>query len=41
VPLDAGVALLLVAVLVTGLLSSIVAIKAATRGSLLSSLRSE
>jgi putative ABC transport system permease protein len=40
-PLGAGVLLLLFAVLVTGLLSSVVATRAATRAPLLSSLRSE
>ena len=41
VPLTSGGALLLFAVFVTGLLSSIVATRAATRGPLLESLRSE
>ncbi|HEX5110291.1 MAG TPA: FtsX-like permease family protein [Vicinamibacterales bacterium] len=41
VPLSSGGALLLFAVLVTGLLSSVVALRAATRAPLLSSLRSE
>ena len=40
-PLTTGGALLLFALLVTGLLSSVLAAKAATRGSLLASLRSE
>jgi ABC-type lipoprotein release transport system permease subunit len=40
-PVTAGGALLVFGVIVTGLLSSVVAIRAATRGSLLSSLRSE
>jgi putative ABC transport system permease protein len=40
-PVNAGGVVLVFAVIVTGLLSSLVAIRAATRGSLLSSLRSE
>jgi hypothetical protein len=40
-PVNAGGVILVFAVIVTGLLSSVVAIRAATRGSLLSSLRSE
>jgi putative ABC transport system permease protein len=40
-PVNAGSLLFVFAVIVTGLLSSVVAIRAATRGSLLSSLRSE
>lgn len=41
IPLTSGVGLLLFAVFVTGLLSSIVATRVATKGSLLESLRSE
>jgi ABC-type antimicrobial peptide transport system permease subunit len=41
IPLTSGGALLLFAVFVTGLLSSVVATRAATRGPLLESLRSE
>jgi hypothetical protein len=40
-PITAGGALLLFSLLVTGLLSSALAAKAATRGPLLASLRSE
>jgi ABC-type antimicrobial peptide transport system permease subunit len=40
-PFTAGSALLMIAVLITGLLSSVIAIRAATRMPLLASLRSE
>ena len=40
-PFTAGSALLMVAVLITGLLSSVIAMRAATRMPLLASLRSE